>query len=193
VITEQPESEYPDLLEYNGKDIKIYKDKTKWRKWQTKIYDKLIDETGEFKKPDARKIISLVDFKEASGKSSFFKWLYVQHPKDIGRMGYGSSSQLRSSIINIGRKKLYIVDLPRTKGRGDKQEDLLSIIEDIKTGLVINARYGSVKTLLMEPPHIIISSSYELEYSALSKDKWEVYQIDTKTLDLKDLKISPPI
>ena len=121
-----------------------------------------------------------------SGKSSFFKWLYFKHNEAIGRIGYGSASQLRSSAVNIGKKKLYIVDLARSKSKDDRQEDLLSVLEDLKSGLVTNAMYGSGRTLMMEPPHIIVSSNYVLKYELLSEDRWEVYQI-TKSNKLKRL------
>lgn len=67
-----------------------------------------------------------------------------------------------------------------------REEDLLSVIEDLKSGLVINVMYGSGKTLLMEPPHIIVSSNYKLNYENLSKDRWEVYEITTSK-ELKEI------
>ena len=73
-----------------------------------------------------------------SGKSSFFKWLYLQNSDLIGRITFGSSSQLRSIITKLGPKKIYIIDL-------------LSAIEDLKTGFVINSMYGEGRTLIMEP------------------------------------------
>lgn len=104
-------------------------------------------------------------------------------------MGYGSASQLRSGAVNIGKKKLYIVDLARSKSSGDKEEDLLSVLEDIKNGFVTNAMYGSGKTLMMEPPHIIVSSNYILNYELLSSDRWQVYEINSKNqLKQKDPK-----
>ena len=42
--------------------------------------------------------------------------------------------------------------------------------------------YGSGRTLLMEPPHIIVSSNYNLDYNLLSEDRWEVYEISDKKL-----------
>lgn len=79
----------------------------------------------------------------------------------------------------MGKKDLYIVDLARSKSKNDKEEDLLSVLEDIKSGLVTNAMYGSGKTLLIEPPHIIVSSNYVLKYELLSNDRWEVYEINS--------------
>ena len=45
------------------------------------------------------------------GKSSFVKWLYYNHPLDIARLSFGTASQLRSAVFNMGRRKCYIIDL----------------------------------------------------------------------------------
>ena len=179
----------PEIIQknndYKGNDLIRFENPKDWYPWQNQIYNSLfekVEETEKFKKPDPRHILSLVDKKGNTGKSSFFKWLYYKYPKNIGRIGYGSASQLRSSVVNIGKKDLYIIDLSRSKSRNDRQEDLLSVLEDLKSGLVTNAMYGSGRTLLMEPPHIIVSSNYNLDYNLLSEDRWEVYEISDKKL-----------
>lgn len=166
--------------EYNASDIAIFENEKNWYPWQKQIYSHVFGSNGNFKTAHPRHIISLVDRAGNSGKSSFFKWLFYHHPTAIGRIGYGSASQLRSSVVNIGKKELYVVDLARSKSKTDRQEDLLSVLEDLKSGLVTNAMYGSGKTLIMEPPHIIVSSNYVLNYELLSKDRWEVYEITSK-------------
>lgn len=89
-------------------------------------------------------------------------------------------------MIKIGRKKLYIIDLPRSKSRFDHQEDLLSVVEELKSGFVSNAMYGGGETLIMGPPHIVISSNHKFNSSLLSKDRWKIYKI-TQTNQLKDI------
>lgn len=94
----------------------------------------------------------------------------------MGRISYRSASQIKSSIINMGTKKIYIIDLARSKGRNDSEADLLSAIEDLKSGLVINPMYGRGEVMQMDPPNIIISANYLLNFSSLSanNDKWEI-------------------
>jgi hypothetical protein len=179
----------PEIIQknndYKGSDLIRFENPKDWYPWQNQIYNSIfekVEQVDRFKKPDPRHILSLVDKKGNTGKSSFFKWLYYKYPKNIGRIGYGSASQLRSSVVNIGKKELYIIDLSRSKSKNDRQEDLLSVLEDLKSGLVTNAMYGSGRTLLMEPPHIIVSSNYNLDYNLLSEDRWEVYEISNKKL-----------
>ena len=172
---------------YRGLDIKLFNDRKNWYEWQSTLYDKLFLKGGTFKVPDPRKIIFILDQEGNCGKSSFFKWLYFNHPQDIGRITYGTSSQLRSSVLNIGPKKLYIVDLPRTKGKEDRIEELLSVGEDLKSGAITSNMRGHGATLLMEPPHVIFSSNYVIDQNALSEDRWESYEIIKNNKKLKDI------
>lgn len=183
--------EHPNRFEeYDANDIKIFDNPNNWHEWQKEIYDKIFETDGSFKKPDQRQIFSLVDKKGNSGKSSFFKYIYYKNQETVGRIGYGSASQLRSSSVNLGKKNLYIIDLARSKSKQDREEDLLSVVEDLKSGLVTNSMYGSGKTLLMEPPHVIISSNYKLKYELLSSDRWKVFEI-SKSKKLKEVEPKP--
>lgn len=178
----------PDMLgEYKGNDIDFLKNQENWFEWQKDIWDMIFEKNGSFKEPDERKIISLVDFEGNQGKTKFWKLLTVQNMDSVGRLTYGSASQLRSAAINIGSKKLYIIDLARSKGKNDSDVELLSVIEDLKSGLIVSPMYGKNNMLLCEPPHIIVSSNYRLKYSALSKDRWLIY--DIKNTKLKKVKL----
>lgn len=174
------------ITHYNGNDLKVFEDRKKWHPWQREIFDKIWDKDGNYKEPDPRHIISIIDEAGNSGKSSFFKWLYYHNPHTIGRIGYGSASQLRSCFTNIGEKNLYIIDLARTKGKYDSEEDLLLALKDLKSGFVTNR---SGKNLLIPPPHIIMSSSHMMKYELLSTDRWEVYRINSKK-ELQPVKIN---
>ena len=82
-----------------------------------------------------------------------------------------------NSSNKAGPKKMYILDLTRTKGKGDSEHDLLSVLESIVDGMIYSPMYGKCKTLLMEPPHVRITSNYALDYTLLSLDRWKVYEI----------------
>ena len=43
--------------------------------------------------------------------------------------------------------------------------------------------YGNAANLLMEPPHIIVSSNFLFKMSSLSKDRWEILEIKNKKLE----------
>ena len=118
-----------------------------------------------------------VDLQGESGKLSFYKYLYISDKKNIGRFDYGTASQLKSALLNKGEKKLYIIDLARSKGKAENQYDLLSVIECLKSGLIFSPIYGTGHELIIPPPHIIISSNYVLDAGTLRKDRWRVYEL----------------
>lgn len=163
---------------YEGDDIKILNQRNNWKPWQLTIYNKFFNQDLSFKKGEERKIYSLIDTEGKSGKSIFYKWLLVNVGEDkIGKITFGTASQLRTSIVSMGTKKMYILDLTRTKGKNDNEEDLMSVLESIADGMVSSMMYGKGETLLMEPPHVMITSNYLLDYELLSMDRWKVYEI----------------
>lgn len=164
--------------EYQGDDIKILDNRKNWKQWQIDILQTFFHEDFTFQPPTPRRIISLVDYKGGSGKSLFFKWLLVKlGEKEISRISFGTATQLRSSVIRAGEKKMYILDLTRTKGKGDSEHGLLSVLESIVDGMIYSPMYGKSETLLMAPPHVLITSNYALDYTLLSLDRWKVYEI----------------
>lgn len=163
--------------DYDRNDIKHFDQKENWMEWHKEIYNSLFDESNKLKTPDDRKITYILDLVGKSGKSQFYKWLFNKYPKMVGRISYGTASQLKSSMVNMGAKKIYIIDLARSVGKNDSQSDLLSAIEDLKSGLVINPMFGNGKVLEMAPPHIIISANYLLDLNSLSADRWDAYEL----------------
>lgn len=116
-----------------------------------------------------------------------FKFMQFKFPNEIGRISYGNSGQLRASLVNIDPKPMYIIDLSRSKSKNDKEEDLLSALEDLKNGVIISSFYGSGKQLLMLPPTIIVASNYVFDCDLLSKDRCSIYEIKgDKTLGEKN-------
>ena len=105
-----------DVSTYRGEDINILNDKKNWFDWQKKLYDLLFDKNGEFRKAKVREIIFIEDKYGNSGKSTFWKWLYIFHPREIGLLSEASGSQLKANIVKLGARKLYFIDLPRTEG-----------------------------------------------------------------------------
>jgi hypothetical protein len=177
--------------EYDGEDLDLFEDLINLFPWQKKVYEMLFEKDGQLKKPDRRKIISIVDFEGKKGKSSFLKYLCYLKPSSFAKLGYGSSSQLRSATVNGGGKEVYLIDLPRTKGANDKVEDLLSVIEEIKNGFITSPMYGRSGALMMKPPFVFVFSNQHLPYGMLSKDRWECYSIvGTKQPDLKSVRVT---
>jgi len=106
----------------------------------------------------------------------------------IGTFSIGSSSQLKSVAYNMGPKKLYLIDLPRSLNKDLDLPLLMDSLEMLKNGSILGVNmYGSGKSLLFEPPIIVGFSNYLLDFNSLSPDKWNNFKIDSKNKLLKDI------
>ena len=173
------------LEEYKGKDIAFFQNFRDWYGWQTSLLFELFNESPtNLKIADDRSIMWITDKQGNCGKSKFSKFLCVTN-SDIIKVPFGSASQLRSSLIAAGRRKMYIIDIPRTMGDDDSLNNILTAIEDLKNGYVISSMYGKYETLMMDPPHIIIFSNRHCPVEKMSEDRWDVREINPVTKHLR--------
>ena len=175
-------TEVPDQFpNYNGEDLQILENPENWHEWQVQLYKKLFYASGELKPapPEDRKIIFLYDPKGCSGKSTFFKWLFWKHSSLIGYLTVGSASQLRSAVCKIPYKSIYLCDLARSTGSQDTSRlvDLMSLVEELKTGAIVNVMYGKHDLILQNKSHIIVSSNFLVDPASLSKDRLQILKI----------------
>jgi len=147
-----------------------------------KIYDMLFLKSKVIRPANAREINVIYDPTGNSGKLSFFKFLFYKNSTLIGRIRYGNGGQLPTSVLNMGAKKIYLIDLTRTLEESLKA--ILSTIEKIKNGIISINIYGNSRTLLIEIPTVSINTNTLFDLSFLSKDRWRVFEITEK----KDLK-----
>jgi len=177
----------PDMNDYIARDLESFEDEKYLYPWQNSMMDILFETDKDTIKPgDSRTIYSIVDMQGCKGKSSFVKWLCYKHPLKLGRLSYGTAAQLRSSIINLGTRQAYIVDLPRTRGKRDSLADLLSAIEDLAGGFVSSPFRGASGQLMLEPPLIFVMSNFKLSYGLMTDDRWKIFEISEQapyTLD----------
>lgn len=170
--------------EYRGRDIRMLDSREKRYLWQNKLIDIFYDEEKEvFKEPDDRSIYWIKDSVGQVGKSKLVKWLCINRPDEIVKIVFGSAQQLRTSVISIGPRILYLIDIPRSPSNDEKFENIVSSIEEIKNGYVVSHMYGKYGKLMMEPPHVIIFSNHDCPRYLLSNDRWKTYLISDK-LDL---------
>jgi hypothetical protein len=171
--------------EYRGKDVRILDSRASRFPWQNTLIDIFYDEEKEvFKDADDRAIYWIFDEHGNVGKSKLVKWLCVNRPDEICKIVFDSGQQLRTSLIAIGPRLLYLIDVPRRPSEEEKIENMMSNFEDLKIGHVVSHMYGKYAQLLMEPPHVIIFSNQKCPRHTLSKDRWRCLEI-TKDLELR--------
>lgn len=157
-------------VKYEGKDIACMETPLPW---QSTVISMLKAP------PDDRSIVWIADPVGNHGKSKLMKWLRFQTPIDCVRVPMGSATQIKTSVIEKGRHRVYMVDLPRTVGKEERIQELYSALEELKNGWVESAMYGKAAELLMEPPHVVIFSNGFPSLSHMSLDRWRVYELVT--------------
>lgn len=163
---------------YYGQDLMTMNEETMYP-WQRGLFEKLKST------PDSRTITWIHDPSGNVGKSFFMKW-YCFNFKDSAKIPMGTSAQLKKSICSIGQKRAYFVDFPRTRGKDEDLENVVSLLEELKNGWVVSAMYGVYEQLLMEPPHVVIFSNFVPNKALLSNDRWEIYKINQINLTLHE-------
>ncbi len=179
---------------YTGMDIEFLNKIEKRYPWQSALIDELL-ETHQlsFKTPDDRKIYWITDKTGNSGKSKFTKWLVIRY-KSCVKVPFGTASQLRSSLIEAGPQLCYIIDIPRTLGRDDDINSLISVVEDLKNGFLVSSMYGKNKTLIMNPPHVVVFSNQNAPFDSMSSDRWIEKEINKYNKEFTDdFQIHPAI
>lgn len=184
-ITTNTES-FSDGSEYSGDDIRFMNDKNVWFEWQIQIYNSLfhtsvMDERDRIRKPHDREITFIFCPHGNTGKSVFWKWLQnkMSDNNSLGRLTIGSSQQLKAALVKMPHRQIYICDIPRTISAEDQNRmtSLISTIESLKDGVLLNIMYGDNTAILMDRPHIIICSNFLINPSLLSRDRLKIFEI----------------
>lgn len=145
------------------------------RPWQTKIVD-MVKEL-----PDERTIVWIYEEVGGVGKTSLCRYL-TKHFNAVPIEGK------KNDILYCAAEHesyCYLIDLERT------MEEYVSYaaIEKIKNAYYMCAKYES-KPILRDFPHVICFANFMPEVSALSLDRWKIYNIVDN--DLVPVNIDPP-
>lgn len=176
VLSHSPQS----YIDYDAQDIEHLFEKENFRPWQKELYDLLYDENDEIRDSNTEEIITILDKNSNSEKALFLKYLIYKSP-DFSFLTFATTAQLRSSIIEEGKKRVYLINIPTCYGRNDSIRDLLAFTENLKFGLIKTHAYGRGRnnTLLMRPPHVVFFTNEHLPYENLPVNYWRVFQIDS--------------
>jgi len=143
------------------------------RPWQQDIVQKL-DRT-----PHKRIIDWYYDDSGGKGKSSIAKYLYFHH--NIITLSIGKASDLLNLVFKLQGKKMYIFDISRTVPKGAMNEIYMAL-ECVKNGYFVNTKYDT-GVCCMEIPHVVVFSNHLPKLSALSKDRWKIYDLSQMSQD----------
>ena len=140
------------------------------RPWQSKLQENLT--------PSDREIIWVVGESGNEGKTWFQNYLLAQYgynrtfTTSIKKCSQGILHTLSKLVLPL--IDVFIFNIPRSFDRMEVPYDLL---EEIKDGKAVSAKYNS-KCLSFKTPNIVLIFSNELPIlTKLSKDRWNIFNI----------------
>lgn len=164
-------------ISYNGEDVLFLADRDNRFPWQNEFMSLFFtDDEADYKPGSSRCIHWIADPEGKSGKSTFTKFLRYNYDYNY-KVPWGTPNQIRTSIVERGAQKMYILDCPRTLDSVSSLDAFFSVIEDAKNGYISTAMHGNPRELLMAPPHVVIFSNQLPNLKYLSDDRWQIYVI----------------
>ncbi|WP_445772342.1 hypothetical protein [Rheinheimera sp.] len=136
--------------------------------------------------PDDRTIYWYYETTGNTGKSLLTKYLTANYNAIMINTGK------QAEILHAYKYQPVIVfDLPRTL---EQNESIYTTMEVLKNGHYFSSKYDS-KSVMTKVPHIIVFANYLPDTSKLSKDRWNIKQIQpdysTKQLHVRDILTRP--
>lgn len=151
--------------------LKTY-DNVIWKDVQQQVID-IVE-----RKPEERKINWIVDDNGNYGKSFLSKYLCCKYN---GIIVNGKTNDILNSLLNFQDKnefespKFVIVDIPRSsQGYTD---NLYSILEKVKDGMVYSGKYEGGEIFYETPPHVIVLSNEGPKLEKMSYDRWNIIEV----------------
>lgn len=132
--------------------------------WQLQVVDIIKQE------PDDRTIYWFWEPDGRIGKSKLCKYIGYHHG---GLLLSGKATDMFHIIAdNEGNRDVILIDIPR-RALGYVN---YTAIESIKNGYICSGKYKS-KPIMWPYPHVIVFANEEPDYTAMSKDRWNVVRI----------------
>lgn len=85
---------------------------------------------------------------------------------------------MRAALIKRGPFPMYVLDIPRTIAKTEHLDEVYSLLESLKNGVLESSMYGDGSmSLMMAPPLIWVFSNSYPETNKLSQDRWQVFTL----------------
>lgn len=127
--------------------------------------------------PDDRTIHWIFEGTGSVGKSKLIK--YMCYKKIAVPVPFGTATQIKTFCYNFGNSRnVYCINMPRTRGKAEHLEDLISTLESLKDGLIVTGMYGKMQMSIFDPPHIFVFANRSPPYGMMSPDRWKVWGVN---------------
>lgn len=150
-----------------------------WRPWQQKWIDLI---NAEIMEGNDRTCNVLVDETGNQGKSIVAKWFNQTgngHRFPPIRSYEDLSKAVASKFIQkrVREPRVVFFDVPRSVGKKSDLSGVLSVIESVKDGELVDYRY-EFKEWIFEPPVVWCTTNSMIDLAGLSSDRWAIWRIE---------------
>lgn len=156
-------------IENCKKDLINDFDNIEWKEWQKSILEIIAN------KPDNRKINWIYDKIGNNGKSYLSK--YLQITEDVYYITGGKQNDI---LYGYDNQSIIIYDLARTYA--DNMEHIYTTIENFKNGMYLSTKYETEQRIF-KIPHIFVMSNFMPNKEKLSKDRWNVIDVNKEDVE----------
>lgn len=154
---------------YLGEDVRVIQDSP--HPFQKALLDIVTQP------PDDRTIHWIHEGNGCVGKSKLIK--YLVYKKIAVPVPFGTATQIKTFCFNFGQSRnCYVINMPRTRGKAEHMEDLISSLESLKDGIIVSGMYGKSQIAIFNPPHILVFANRSPPFKMMSPDRWKVWGIN---------------
>lgn len=141
-------------------------------KWQSRVLELLKNQSD-------RSILWIYEAKGNTGKSSLVKYLAVHESAIVLS---GKAADIKYGIVKFYEQhrrypNLICVDVPRTR----REFLQYSAIEEVKNGCFFSGKYEGMMCVFNNPTIVCFSNSMP-DLKSMSRDRWDIYEINNKDL-----------
>lgn len=157
---------WADKAVYLGEDLITPGQMVGFQKWICKLLPR---------KPSKRLTYWFYCPDGGSGKSAIAK--YLAYHFDVPTYTFAKAWDLLKLVSMEPNKKMYIINLSKTKPAEVASEDLYNVIESIKDGNFCSYKGSDVQRVLMNPPHLVVMANEAPKKEFLTQKRLKVFKL----------------
>lgn len=157
---------WADKEQYMGADLIKKDEMVGFQKWICKLLPT---------KPSRRLTYWFYCPEGGSGKSAIGKYLAYHH--DVPMFTFAKAWDLLKLVSMEPNRKMYIINLSKTKPAEVSMDDMYNVLESIKDRNFCSYKGTDVKRVLMNPPHLIVFANCAPKKEAMTQKRLKTFKI----------------
>lgn len=155
-----------DATVYVGEDLMSPSQFFPWQTMVKDIYDSA---------PDPRRMWWFYDPVGGGGKSAIAKYMSFHYGVPV--FTFAKAWDLLKVCAEFPNKRMYILNLTKSKPNDIGMSELYTAIESIKDGMFLTSKGSGVRTVLMNKPHFIVFANQLPNMRGMTRERFEIVTV----------------